>query len=58
MIVNAGERSVIFNKFSGVKNIASGEGLRYIVPFIEKRIIYDIKTRPRSISTVTGTKGI
>lgn len=56
--MNAGERSVIFNKFRGVKDVPAGEGLRYIIPFVEKPIIYDIKTRPRSISTITGTKGI
>ena len=55
--VDAGTRAVIFNRFHGVENRVIGEGTHIRMPYIEKPYIMDIRTRPRSVSTVTGTKG-
>lgn len=53
-----GNRAVIFNKFSGVQNKVKGEGIHFKIPVIQEPVIFDVKTRPRSIPTITGTKGI
>ena len=35
----------------------SGEGTHFLVPIIQKPIIFDCKARPRNIPVVTGSKG-
>lgn len=34
-----------------------GEGTHFIIPVLQKPYIFDVRTRPRSITSVTGTKG-
>jgi prohibitin 1 len=33
--VEPGERAVIFDKFSGIKDTVKGEGLHFYIPFIQ-----------------------
>lgn len=54
--VDGGERAVIFNRFSGVEDTVYGEGTHFRIPVIQYPIIYDVRARPRMITTVTGTK--
>lgn len=54
--VDGGERAVIFDRFRGVLDDTQGEGTHFIMPGIQWPIIYNVRTRPRTISTVTGTK--
>jgi len=56
--VDAGYRAVIFDKFRGVQSLVVGEGTHFKIPFIQVPIIMDIKSRPRSIHSVTGTKDL
>ena len=58
MIVPGGHRAVIFDRFEGVKKDVIGEGTHFLVPWLQKAIIYDVRTKPRNISTTTGSKGI
>ena len=55
--MKGGQRAIIFDRISGVKSNVYGEGLQFKIPFIQRRIIYDIRTKPRNISTTTGSKG-
>jgi prohibitin 1 len=56
--VKGGERAVIFDRFTGIKQQVVGEGLNFIIPWLQRPIIYDVKTRPRTISTTTGSKDL
>nr|XP_039252906.1 prohibitin-like [Styela clava] len=56
--VDAGCRAVIFDRFSGVKETVTGEGTHFLIPVIQKPIIFDIKARPRNIPVVTGSKDL
>lgn len=55
--VDAGHRALIFDRFAGVKPQVIPEGTHVRVPWLQKPIIMDVRTRPRIISTQTGTKG-
>lgn len=55
--MDGGEQAVLFDRIQGVLPDTKGEGTHFLVPFFQKAIIFDIRTRPRSISSVTGTKG-
>uniref|UniRef100_A0A7S3LSH0 Prohibitin n=1 Tax=Palpitomonas bilix TaxID=652834 RepID=A0A7S3LSH0_9EUKA len=56
--VDGGERAVIFNRLSGVSPDPVGEGTHLVMPYFQYPNIFDIRTRPRSIPTVTGTKDL
>lgn len=56
--VDGGHRAVLFDRFRGVLEETSGEGTHFLIPLLQYPYIFDIRTRPRSISTVTGTKDL
>jgi len=56
--VEGGHRAVIFNKITGVKQTVIGDGTHFRIPFIENPIIFDIRSRPRPMSTVSGSKDL
>jgi len=35
-----------------------GEGLHFVVPWLQRPILFDVRTRPRAINSVTGTKDL
>ncbi|VBB32162.1 unnamed protein product [Acanthocheilonema viteae] len=56
--VDGGQRAVIFDRFTGVKPEVAGEGTHMIIPGIQKPIIFDIRSTPRVVSTITGSKDL
>jgi hypothetical protein len=54
---------VIYNRF----NLGSGvgiqdrhvmrEGLNFVVPWVQRPVIFDIRTRPKLINSTSGSKG-
>ncbi|XP_033209063.1 protein l(2)37Cc [Belonocnema kinseyi] len=56
--VDGGHRAVIFDRFVGIKNQVVGEGTHFFIPWIQKPIIFDIRSRPRNIPVVTGSKDL
>lgn len=56
--VDGGHRAVLFDRFRGVIEETSGEGTHFLVPWLQKPYIFDVRTRPRSITSVTGTKDL
>lgn len=56
--VKGGTRAVIFDRLSGVQEKVVNEGTHFLVPFLQRSIIYDVRTKPRNISTTTGSKDL
>jgi len=56
--VKGGTRAVIFDRLSGVKDEVVNEGTHFLIPWLQKSIIYDVRTKPRNISTTTGSKDL
>ncbi|KAI1797709.1 prohibitin [Ganoderma leucocontextum] len=56
--VPGGYRAVMFDRFSGVREKASAEGTHFLVPWLQKAILYDCRIKPRNISTTTGSKDL
>jgi len=50
VLVGAGERAVIFNRFSGTQHYQLGEGLRFVLPWIHLPTVYDVKTQTYTMS--------
>ncbi|XP_004975870.1 prohibitin-3, mitochondrial [Setaria italica] len=56
--VDGGERAVIFDRFRGVLPQTVSEGTHFIVPWLQKPYIFDIRTRPHNFSSNSGTKDL
>jgi prohibitin 1 len=57
--VDGGERAVMFDQLrGGVLPTVSGEGTHFLIPVIQKPVIFDIRVKPREIPSVTGTKDL
>lgn len=56
--VRPGYRALIFDRFQGVKQTTYEEGTHFKIPGIQNEVLVDVRTRPKSITTVTGTKDL
>eukprot|EP00920_Eleutheroschizon_duboscqi_P042855 GHVT01102079.1.p1 GENE.GHVT01102079.1~~GHVT01102079.1.p1 ORF type:complete len:277 (+),score=50.26 GHVT01102079.1:358-1188(+) len=56
--VDGGERAVVFNRLGGVSPKPIGEGMHFCVPWFQVPNIYDVRTKPKSIATTTGTRDL
>ncbi|GMN42676.1 hypothetical protein TIFTF001_011880 [Ficus carica] len=56
--VDGGERAVLFDRFRGIIDETVGEGTHFLIPWLQKPFIFDIRTRPHSFTSVSGTKDL
>lgn len=57
--VEGGQRAIFFNRIGGVQqDTVLSEGLHFRIPWFQYPIIYDIRARPRKISSPTGSKDL
>jgi len=56
--VEGGHRAVMFNRLTGMKETIYGEGLNFNIPWFERPYVYDIRTKPCNLQTLTGSKDL
>ncbi|XP_032774156.1 prohibitin-like [Rattus rattus] len=56
--VDAGHKSVIFDLFRGVQDIAVGEGTHFLIPWVQKPIVFDCCSRPLNVPVITSSKDL
>ncbi|CAF1344590.1 unnamed protein product [Rotaria sordida] len=56
--VDDGHQDVIFDHFQGVKLDVIEEGTHFMISWLHRPIIFDIRTRPRSVPSITEIKDI
>mmetsp|Transcript_8531 Transcript_8531/g.16324 ORF Transcript_8531/g.16324 Transcript_8531/m.16324 type:complete len:281 (-) Transcript_8531:172-1014(-) len=57
--VDGGERAVMYDLLrGGVLKDTVGEGTHFLIPFVQRPIIIDVRTKPREVPSVTGTKDL
>ncbi|PIN18376.1 Prohibitin [Handroanthus impetiginosus] len=56
--VDGGQRAVLFDRFRGVIEDTVGEGTHFLIPWLQKPFIFDIRTRPHTFSSISGTKDL
>eukprot|EP01083_Nonionella_stella_P095828 269141_1 len=56
--VDAGHRAFIFDRYKGCRVTEYDEGTHFLIPILQFPIVYDMRTRPRSITTMTGTRDL
>jgi len=52
VIVGAGQRGVVFNIGSGVQPESLGEGMHFILPFVQHVTLYDVRTETYTMSKI------
>lgn len=57
-LVDGGHRAVIFDRFAGIKQMVVGEGTHFFIPWVQRPIIFDIRSQPRNVPVVTGSKDL
>lgn len=56
--VPAGHRAIMFNRISGISDKVESEGTHFMIPWLDRPIYFDIKTRPRNIQSLTGSRDL
>lgn len=58
VIIPAGHRGVIFNKFSGVRPTALGEGFNVVLPIVDEVYIYDTRLQKVEFESTAASKDL
>jgi len=56
--VKGGHRAVVFNRLQGVRSNIFGEGTHFVIPWLEWPIVFDVRTRPKELPSLTGTRDL
>ena len=56
--IDSGHRGVIYNRIGGIQNKVIPEGTHFLVPWFQRVYRYDIRTQPRTMSSLTGTRDL
>ncbi|KAG5482614.1 hypothetical protein CUR178_05757 [Leishmania enriettii] len=57
-VVYPGEVCILYNKISGLKNAVYGEGLQGRIIGLDEILRFNVRVRPRTLQTMTGTKDL
>lgn len=58
VVVPAGHRAVVFNKFSGVRMTALNEGMNFILPFVEDKVVFDVRVQKADVKASAASKDL
>jgi len=56
--VDAGHLALKYNRMSGVGAQINREGLNFMIPWFERPIVFDIRARPHTMTSLTGSKDL
>lgn len=56
--VDGGHRAIKFSRIGGIQKDIYKEGLHFRIPWFEYPIIYDIRSKPRKLTSLTGSKDL
>jgi len=56
--VDGGHRAIKYRRVNGVSKEIYSEGTHLMIPWFETPITYDVRARPRNVSSLTGTKDL
>ena len=56
--IQPGHAGLVYNRFGGLddKTVLT-EGLNFVLPWVQRAIVFDVRTRPQPIDTQSGSKG-
>jgi prohibitin 2 len=57
-VVDGGHRAIKFSRLEGIKPTIYREGWHLMIPYIERPIIYEVRSHPKTLETTTGSKDL
>merc|ERR1719400_265210 len=48
----------MFDRFRGVLPQVSSEGTHFMIPWVQRPIVFDIRARPKNVPSITGSKDL
>lgn len=56
--VEAGQRAVKYKRFGGVQKDVYPEGTHFVLPWFERMVLFDVRSRPTKFSSTTGSNDL
>jgi len=56
--VEGGHRAVIYNRLGGMSEKVQGEGTHFKLPWLQRPYIYNVRSTPRNIKSLTGSRDL
>ncbi|TQV95796.1 prohibitin-2 [Cordyceps javanica] len=56
--VDGGHRAIKYKRLTGVSKEIYNEGTHINIPWFETPVVYDVRAKPRNVSSLTGTKDL
>lgn len=56
--VDGGQRAIVYSRLNGVQPTIYNEGTHFIVPWLQRPVVYDVRAKPRNVASLTGTKDL
>ncbi|CAH9112687.1 unnamed protein product [Cuscuta europaea] len=56
--VDGGHRAIVFNRISGIKEKVYPEGTHFMIPWLERPTIYDVRARPNLVESTSGSRDL
>ncbi|CAJ1956650.1 unnamed protein product [Sphenostylis stenocarpa] len=56
--VEGGHRAIVFNRLVGIKDKVYPEGTHFVIPWFERPVIYDVRTRPHLVESTSGSRDL
>lgn len=56
--VDGGQRAIVYSRLHGILPRIYQEGTHFIMPWFQRPIVYDVRAKPRNVSSLTGTKDL
>mmetsp|Transcript_30366 Transcript_30366/g.73022 ORF Transcript_30366/g.73022 Transcript_30366/m.73022 type:complete len:301 (-) Transcript_30366:306-1208(-) len=56
--VEGGHRAVMYSRLSGLSPVVRGEGTHFKIPWLQRPYIYNIRSTPRNIKSLTGSRDL
>eukprot|EP00425_Heterocapsa_triquetra_P000373 CAMPEP_0195055324 /NCGR_PEP_ID=MMETSP0448-20130528/4014_1 /TAXON_ID=66468 /ORGANISM="Heterocapsa triquestra, Strain CCMP 448" /LENGTH=417 /DNA_ID=CAMNT_0040084959 /DNA_START=72 /DNA_END=1330 /DNA_ORIENTATION=- len=56
--VDAGHQSIKYHRLSGISTQVYREGLHFLMPWFERPIVFDIRARPYTMTSLTGSRDL
>ncbi|KAK6455659.1 band 7 family-domain-containing protein [Scheffersomyces xylosifermentans] len=56
--VDGGQRAIVYSRVGGVQPTIYQEGTHFVIPWLQRPIVYDVRAKPRNVASLTGTKDL
>jgi prohibitin 2 len=56
--VEGGHRAIMYSRFGGISSTVLGEGTHFRIPWVQRPYIYNIRSTPRNIKSLTGSRDL